>query len=246
MSLLAVIPARGGSKGLPGKNIAELGGRPLIAWTIAAAKSAVAVTRVIVSTDDQAIADAAASAGADVPFLRPASLSTDTASSVDVMAHALRQSPGYPQAVLLQPTSPFRTGADIDAAHALMNRFAAPSCVSVTTVTESPYLMFEAMNDGRLSRLLPEPMSGLRRQDLPHVVRLNGAMYFVRPEQFLADRCFLHADSVGYEIPAERAMDIDDAEDLDHARGLCESMSIDVMNEGRQFGTSKSVAKDRD
>jgi CMP-N,N'-diacetyllegionaminic acid synthase len=212
--VLAVVTARGGSKGLPRKNVLPLGGRPLIAWTVQAALGAACVGRVIVSTDDAEIAAAAVAVGAEQPFLRPAALSTDTATSADVLAHALAEVTGHEHALLLQPTSPFRTAADIDKAFALWRASRAATCVSVCAASESPWLMFGLTPDGWLDRLLPEPPGGLRRQDLPTAYSLNGALYFVETARFRDDPRFLRPDTAAYEMPPERSIDIDDAEDL--------------------------------
>lgn len=114
--VLAVIPARGGSKRVPRKNIREVAGKPLIAWTINAAKGSRYIDRCIVSTDDEEVADIARQCGGDVPFMRPAEFARDDSSSIDVLRHAVGKVPGYDIIVLLQPTSPERTSADIDAA----------------------------------------------------------------------------------------------------------------------------------
>lgn len=218
--VLAIIPARGGSKGLPRKNVLPLGGLPLIAWTVRAALCAPGVARTVVSTDDEEIADAARQAGAEVPFRRPAELASDTATAADVVAHVLESLGWQGPVVLLQPTSPFRTAGDIEAAHALWQASNAPSCVSVRAAAESPWLMFGMQNDGHLQRLLPEPAGGLRRQDLPRAFTLNGALYFLRAARFLDDRQFLHPQSVGYEMAPDRSVDIDTAADMAEAEAL--------------------------
>lgn len=215
---LAVIAARGGSKGLPRKNILPLGGRPLIAWTIEAACKAACIGRVIVSTDDSEIADVAVAAGADVPFVRPAELANDTATSADVLAHALKMVPDFETAVLLQPTSPFRTACDLDIAFADWQASTATGCVSICSASESPWLMFGRAGDGRIERLLPMPAGGLRRQDLPTAYVLNGAFYFVQTVQFLKDRSFVGTSTMGKEMPILRSLDIDTQTDLDIAR----------------------------
>jgi len=213
-----VIAARGGSKGLPRKNVLPLGGRPLIAWTIEAACQAKCIGRVIVTTDDLEIADAALAAGAEVPFMRPAQLSTDCATSIDVMVHALTAVPEFESAVLLQPTSPFRTAEDLDRAYAAWVTSNAACCVSINSVAENPWLMFSLSDDGKIERLLPEPASGLRRQDLPPAYVLNGAFYFVKTEQFLSDRSFVGNVTLGSVMPSARSLDIDTQNDLDLAR----------------------------
>lgn len=213
--VLAVITARGGSKGVPRKNVRPLGNHPLIAWTVRAALAARCIDRVIVSTDDDEIAAAAVEAGAEAPFRRPAPLASDTATSVDVLAHALDEVPGYARAVLLQPTSPFRTGADLDAGYALWAASDAPGCVSVCEAAESPWLMYGTDDGGRLTRLLPVPPNGLRRQDLPKALVLNGAFYFVDVAAFRAQGTLVFDDGLGYEMPADRSIDIDTPADFE-------------------------------
>ncbi len=212
--VLALIPARGGSVGLPRKNVMPLGGRPLIGWTIRAALGARSIDRVVVSTDDPEIRDVALAEGADVPFLRPAEFATSTASSVDVVRHALGELPGFDRVVLLQPTSPQRTSDDIDAASALMNETGAHSCTSVCEVEQSPHLMYSLDPGGRLERLLPPPPRGLRRQDLPTIYRLNGALYAVDVDWFLRIGAFVTEETVAYVMPDHRSVDIDTAEDF--------------------------------
>lgn len=218
--VLAVITARGGSKGLPRKNVLPLADRPLIGWTIAAARGAACVGRVVVSTDDDEIAQVAQTQGAEVPFMRPADLATDSATSVDVLRHALQACPGHEYVVLLQPTSPLRLADDIDAAYTHMQGLGAPSCVSICEVDESPWLMYGQTEDGRLSRLLPEPPRGYRRQDLPAAYRLNGAIYIARVDWFLAGGSLIGPATVGYRMPADRSVDIDTQADFDHAASL--------------------------
>lgn len=216
--VLAIIAARGGSKGLPRKNVLPLGGMPLIAWTVRAALDARCIARVIVSTDDEEIAAVAQAAGAEVPFRRPDVLASDTASSVDVMVHALDELSRFERAVLLQPTSPFRTGADLDDGFALWQSVpSAGSCVSVCEATLSPWLMYSRGGGGRLERLLPEPPGGLRRQELPKALMLNGAFYFVEVLRLRAERRLIFSDSLGHEMPVERSLDIDTAADFAEA-----------------------------
>ena len=218
--VLAIITARGGSKGLPRKNVLPLAGRPLIGWSITAALGSAAVGRVVVSTDDPEIAEVARAEGADVPFLRPADLSSDTASSLDVLRHALAECPGLDHFVLLQPTSPLRRAADIDAAWQLLQKTGGASCVSVCETFESPWHMYLQDGDGRLSRLLPEPPKGLRRQDLPVAYRLNGAIYLARRDWFLTNGHLIDADTVALVMPPDRSVDIDTRADFDLAASL--------------------------
>ena len=167
---------------MPRKNLRYAGGKPLIAWTISAALGANSIDRVILSSDDEEIMKAGREWGSEVVFQRPAELAGDAATSIDVVLHALQQVPGYEFVVLLQPTSPLRTAQDIDAAFMLMRSIDAPSCVSVCETDQSPYWMFRLTGEGKLQHLLP-PCEGLtRRQDLPPVYVLNGAIYIARVE----------------------------------------------------------------
>jgi CMP-N,N'-diacetyllegionaminic acid synthase len=217
--VLAIITARGGSKGLPRKNLLPLGGEPLIAWTVRAALNARCIARVIVSTDDNEIAAAAQAAGAEIPFCRPAELASDTASSLDVMLHALDAMGGGERAVLLQPTSPFRTSNDLDIGCARwLDATGAGSCVSVCQADMSPWLMYTHGPDRQLERLLPEPPGGLRRQDLPKALVLNGAFYFVDVARLRAERQFVFDDSLGHEMPVDRSLDIDTMVDFEEAK----------------------------
>lgn len=218
-NVLAIIPARGGSKGLPRKNVLDLGGKPLIAWSIEAALGARCVTRLVLSSDDDEIMRVAAQHGCEIPFVRPPELATDTARSVDVVAHVLGQLPGYEYVMLLQPTSPLRTSADIDAAFALMQEAGAPACVSISPVEESPYWMYQLDQDGCLKSLLEAP-GGSRRQDLPVAYSLNGAIYIARTDWFIQAMSFVAGKTVGYKMPRSRGCDIDTAEDLDKVQNL--------------------------
>ena len=216
-SVLAVITARGGSKGLPGKNIRLLAGRPLIAWTIAAALDARCISRVIVSTDDPEIAEVSREAGADVPFLRPAGLATDSATSADVLTHALGQCPGYDVFVLLQPTSPLRTAMDLDHAYDRMQSVGAEGCIAVSEATQSPWLMYRAGDAGMLEPMLPPWPGGMRRQDLPAAYLLNGAFYFMRTDSFLINRKLVTPGCIGHVLPCVRSVDIDTLAEFEQA-----------------------------
>ncbi|MDB4173097.1 acylneuraminate cytidylyltransferase family protein, partial [bacterium] len=156
-SVLAVIPARGGSKGLPGKNILKLKDKPLLAWTIEAAKESKYLDHVIVSTDNDDISKAAKDYGCDVPFLRPHELATDEASIYDVLVHALDQlKDSYDVLVLLQPTSPLRTFKDIDACLQILSDSNAPSCVSVCEASKSPNWMYWLDKEDHLTPILQD------------------------------------------------------------------------------------------
>ena len=216
--ILAVIPARGGSKGVPRKNIRPLAGKPLIGWTIDAAHDSRWVDKVITSTDDDEIAAIARSLGCDVPFMRPAHLAADHSPGAAPVLHALEALPGYDYVVLLQPTSPLRTKLDIDACIERCSRLEADSCVSVTEIDQSPFWMFTMAADGKMRPFLTdEYLKGRQRQHLPRMLVLNGAVYVVQVEKFMSEKTFFFENTVGYEMPADRSLDIDKLWDFEIA-----------------------------
>lgn len=223
LRILALIPARGGSKGIPHKNIAPLLGRPLIAYSIAAARQAAAIDRVLVSTDDPQIAAVAAELGAEVPFLRPAELATDTARGLDVARHALQwlaAQEGYRPDILveLQPVAPLRLAADIDAAVELLISTGADSVVGLVE-TQHPYYL-RTLDRGAMRPFLPDTPEAFRRQDLPPVYRCNGAIIAVRAAVLLEQGSFYGRDVRGHVMPPERSIDIDTPLDLRIAAAL--------------------------
>lgn len=218
LKVLALIPARGGSKGLPGKNIRTVAGRPLLAWSVEAARASRSVDRVVLSSDDDAIMEAARACGCDVPFRRPPELATDSAASIDVVLHALDRLPGYDVVVLLQPTSPMRTADDIDAACERLQDGGVPSCVSVCAVQQSPYWMYHLDARQALTPVLEAPPGITRRQDLPPVYVLNGAVYAARGDWLRRTRSFVTRETVAHVMPAERSIDIDTFDDFEAFR----------------------------
>jgi CMP-N,N'-diacetyllegionaminic acid synthase len=212
--ILGLIPARGGSQALPRKNVLPLAGKPLIAWTIEAALASKYLDRVVLSSDDQEIMDVAAAWGCEVPFQRPADLATAEAAAIDVVLHALDQLPGFDYVVLLQPTSPLRTAADIDGAVEKCLATRAPSCVSVAGVEKSPYWMYSLDTQQRLRPMFPGERPRDRRQDLEPVYALNGAVYVSRADVLRDCAQFVTEATVGYRMPADRSPDVDTELDL--------------------------------
>ncbi len=209
-TVLGIITARGGSKGLPRKNILNLGGKPLLAWTVLAARESAYIDRLILSTNDEEIADTARKWGCEVPFMRPGDLAEDDTSSVDVVLHALQAlDETFDYFVLLQPTSPFRKGVDIDGCVELCKQTNAPLCLSVCDVDKSPYWMVSLDDRKCLQRILEPSKPASRRQDLPDVYALNGAVYVADVDWFKANKTFLTEDARGYVMPRERSLDID-------------------------------------
>ena len=211
---LAVITARGGSKGLVRKNILDLAGMPLIAWTIRAAKQSKCIDRVVLSSDDDEIMAVAEQYGCEVPFRRPTTLASDDASSVDVLLHAIKELPGYDYVILLQPTSPLRTSTDIDEAFEMMISSGVNGCVSVCEVAKTPFWMYSVDDDNLLNRILPLPSGGHRRQNLPVSYELNGALYLVKVESLCTDKSLIPEQTIAYKMTRERSIDIDCLLDL--------------------------------
>jgi CMP-N,N'-diacetyllegionaminic acid synthase len=221
MRVAGLIPARGGSKSVPRKNLAEIGGRSLLARAIDSARASRRLTSVSVDTDDPEIAAAAHAAGAEVLPLRPADLSGDAAAMVDVALRAVELLDWPDALVLLQPTSPFRTAEQIDDAIALLEASGAPAVVSVAPVEHHPYWMHR-IDAGRLVPLYPEGAAVQRRQDLPPVVRETGAIVAIRGAILRTQRTLLPAGVAPLVTDATSGFDIDTQDDLDRARALAD------------------------
>lgn len=212
--VLAIIPARGGSKGIPRKNIVQVAGKPLIAWTIEEARKSTYIDRVILSSEDPEIVEVAKSLGCDVPFIRPKELAMDETPGIDPVIHACNELPDYHYVVLLQPTSPLRLSVDIDGCIEKCVESAAPACVSVSEPEKSPYWMYRLDSEGKMKPILESNTAYLRRQDTPKVYSLNGAVYVGQREWLLEKRSFITEETVAYVMPASRSWDIDTEIDL--------------------------------
>lgn len=209
-SVLAIIMARGGSKGLPNKNCLPLKGKPLIAWSIEAAQKCLEIDRVILSTEDQTIKSIAEDYGCEVPFVRPDHLADDIASGTDVIIHALNTlKETYEWLVVLQPTSPLRLSSDISNCFQLCLHHNAPACVSVTEAKSPFWTYFLEDQNQQMRPILGEDNVQLGRQQLPPAFVLNGAVYVARREWFLKKRTFVSQETRAYVMPAERSVDID-------------------------------------
>jgi len=222
---LAIITARGGSKSIPKKNIKKLAGKPLIKYTLEAAKKSKLLNRYIVSTDDKEIADYCKRRGAEVPFMRPKYLATDTAKSLDVLVHAvkyLEKKEGYrPDYIItLQPTSPLRTSQDIDnSIKLILKNKEADSLVSVIPIqnTHHPYKVMtfngKYLNQYKKGRVI-------RRQDLPEFYARNSAIYITKYDILMKDKKIIGNKCLPYFMPKERSIDIDDKFDWGIAKFL--------------------------
>ena len=231
--VLGIIPARGGSKGLPRKNIRPLLGKPLIAWTIEQAKSSRYIDKVIVSTDDPEIAEIAKKYGAKVPFLRPRELARDDSLTIDVIMHALGvlKAENYNPdiIILLQPTSPLRNAEDIDSAIELFLNSDCESVVSVCEVGHSPYWCFE-IEDGYLKSLFGDEYLRMRRQELEKVYMPNGAIYISTPQTLYKCESFYCNHTIPYIMPTRRSIDIDNEIDFMLAESLIKNISLDSIS----------------
>lgn len=218
--ILAIIPARGGSKGLPRKNVLDLGGMPLISWTIKAAQNSKYIDRVILSSDDSEICAVARDYKCDVPFIRPDELASDTADSASVVLHALEQvGDGYDIVILLQATSPFRNEKNIDAALEQFVYNDKRSLVSVAQLNKSPEWLFELNSSANtLSPLYQGDKVVTRRQDSRHAYYLNGAIYIFDKQYFISHRKFIDEHTLAYVMETSSSIDIDSIEDLNYAR----------------------------
>jgi CMP-N,N'-diacetyllegionaminic acid synthase len=234
-TLVAVIPARGGSKHVPGKNIAPVGGKPLIAWSIEAARASSRVDRVIVTTDYRSIAEVSQDYGAEVPFIRPEELARDDTPGIDPILHTLswcaENQAYYPDCVVvLQPTSPLRTARDIDAAIDLLEDKGADSVVSITPTKDHPWWTKKIDRNGRLSDFIEQTEAVAYRQKLPEAYRLNGAIYLALRNILLETRTWYSEKTYAYIMPEERSLDIDTPWDLYLANLILRDQSDDARD----------------
>lgn len=220
--IVAIITARGGSKRLKDKNILDFGGRPLIAWSIAAAKESSCIDAVLVSTDSKAIAKVSQQYGAPVPFLRPAALAQDTSTSLDVIRHAMdwikkHQRKRYDYILLIQPTSPLRTAQHIDQGieyYFEHKRTEADTLVSVTAAGEGGKWIMRTTDEGYVE-LLPEGDEATPREAIVHY-QPNGAIYF-GPTQEVIKRGFFTGQTIPFLMDSDDSIDIDTQEHFDAA-----------------------------
>ena len=213
MRVLVLIPARGGSKQLPGKNIKLLGDKPLINWMIDVAQGIPEICEILVSTDDPKIAAIAKAAGAYVPWLRPESLATDQATSVDVALHAINwyeeESGSVDGLLLLQPTSPFRTQATIKQGIELFRSNGYRPVIGVSPVQDHPMWTFK-LKDGYLVPFVEHHGFGIRSQDLEPALVANGGFYLISPVELRKSKSFIGGERLPLLIYSPKeALDID-------------------------------------
>ncbi|MDD3363416.1 MAG: acylneuraminate cytidylyltransferase family protein [Syntrophomonas sp.] len=213
--VLGIIPARGGSKTIPRKNLKLLAGKPLIAWTIEEAHKSQYIDRLVFSSEDAEIIRVAKEWGCEAPFVRPAHLAEDETPGIEPVIHAINSiREKYDYIVLLQPTSPLRTVNDIDDCISCCIQEAAPVCVSVSVVNKSPYWMYTLNEHQKIFPLMQIEHSIERRQDLPPVYELNGAVYVAQTDYLLREKSFIGDKTLAYIMPADRSRDIDNEMDF--------------------------------
>jgi len=213
-TFLAIIPARGGSKRLPKKNILDLKGKPLIAYSIEAGLQSKYIDKVIVSSDDDEILDTSKAFGAEI-IKRPDVLASDTATSFDAIKHTIENTEKYDYIVLLQPTSPLRSALQIDEAIELLETKEANAIVSVCEMDHSPLWSNTLPKDGNMSGFLRDEVLNKRSQDLETYYRVNGAIYICKTEKLLEEESFFLKENIyGFVMDRESSVDIDEAIDF--------------------------------
>lgn len=210
--ILAIIPARGGSKGIPHKNIMKICKKPLIAYSIEAAKESKYIDYILVSTDDTCIKEVSLSYGAKVPFLRPDEISTDRAKSIDVVLHGINylkeHNENFDYVILLQPTSPLRTSDDIDTAIESVIESNKDSLISVCECSENPILM-RTIEREKLKPVLEFNGDNLRRQELPTFYVFNGAIYINKVDMLQNKKEFVDENTMPFIMDSTKSIDID-------------------------------------
>jgi CMP-N,N'-diacetyllegionaminic acid synthase len=225
-TVLAIIPARGGSKGIPRKNICMLAGKPLIAWTIEEAKKSKYIDRLILSSEDEEIIQVAEEWGCEVPFIRPAELAKDDTPGIEPVLHAINTlEEKYDYVVLLQPTSPLRQVEDIEGCVERCILTKATACVTVSETDKSPYWMYSLEESYLLNPLIETDKNAYRRQDLPKSYALNGAVYMSKPKWLERTRKFITPETIAYIMPKERSYDIDTEVDFK----ICEYLLHSIL-----------------
>ena len=235
MKILFVVTARGGSKGVPRKNIKLLGGMPLIAYKIIAAQKCRYEKRILVSTDDEEIAKVGRKYGAEVPFMRPAELSTDSASSADVVLHAMNwikdnSKEKYDYVCLLEPSSPFASYKDFDKAFELIQEADADTLLGMKEVDVTSNFIHSLDEDGKLSEFYYaiKDLKSIRRQDQAKEYTMNGCMYIAKWDYFMKNKLFHSENSVPNIMSEENSIEIDTMLDYEIACRIVEKGLIDM------------------
>ncbi len=236
MRILYLITARGGSKGVPNKNLRQIGGLSLVGFKARSARKTSTCTRLIISSDSPEIQEEARRHGAEVPFTRPAELATDTARTPDVIAHAMEwleeRGERYDAIMLLEPSSPFARPSDYEAAVAMMERTNADAVVGMRRMEVSSVFVGQMTEDGRIEEIVRKmkATTAYRRQDAAPEYTMNGALYLFRWDYFKAHRNIYFSEKgvYGYVMPDEYSIEIDEPRDLYFAEFLVERKIVDI------------------
>ncbi len=223
MRVLGIIPARGGSKGVVRKNVRELGGKPLLAYTVESALTSSRLTRTILSTEDEEIAKLGRDLGVEVPFMRPAELATDSAPTFPVVLHAVKelekQNELYDAVCLLQPTNPLRRSEDIDGCIELLENSEADSVFTILPVPHefNPKWVYWETAEGELELSGGDPVPVSRRQDLPDAFHREGSVYVTRRDVLFEHGNLYGSKVCGYRVKKENSINIDSEDDWERA-----------------------------
>ncbi len=231
-TIAVIIPVRGGSKGVAKKNLRKIHGQSLLAMTIRKAKLSKYIDRIIVTSDDQELIDEARFLGADVPFVRPIELAQDDTPGIEPILHAIDQINHHDYVVVLQVTSPLCTTEDMDACIHYCHANQSPVCVSVSEPDNHPYWMFTLNESNKMQALMPGDLIQ-RRQDLPGVYALNGAIYIARTNWIKENKTFVTAETLAYVMPRERSLDIDTEFDFILLESYLKSTSQNLQDYGK-------------
>ena len=216
MKVIAIIPARGGSKGIPRKNLVNFSGKPLMQWSIDVALKSTYITDVVVSSDDDEILNVAQANKGVLAIKRPIELAQDNSKTAPVLTHVLRSLNGikYDYLILLQPTSPLRTAEDIDLAFEKLLNSEATSLISVCELEHHPYKSFKLDENGYLQGIINNDYPFYPRQSLPKTYRANGAIYIIKVNDFIKDETLFTNKATHFEMSVEASLDIDTIKDL--------------------------------
>lgn len=225
MRIVGLVPARGGSKGIHNKNITDLGGKPLIYYTLHEASKVSSIQRLFISTDSEIIRSICTELGFTIPFLRDKDLARDETKTVDVVLNVLdllekRFGEIYDYVCLLQPTSPFRIAEDIQRCVDIVLESGCDSVVSLAEVDEPHPFKMKVINNGIVEPFISGSDSSVPRQSLPPVYALNGAIYFCKTELLYNTHNFFSKNTVAYVMPSERSININNQMDLELAKVL--------------------------
>lgn len=241
MKILGIIPARGGSKGVPRKNIKLLNGKPLLVYTAEAALAAKLLSRVVLNTEDAEIAEVGRACGLEVPFMRPCELAEDATPMLPVVQHTIRwferHGETFDAVCLLQPTNPLRRVDDIDACIELLAASDADAVVTIRGVPHeyNPHWVYVERADKSLVLSTGEANPIARRQELPPAYIREGSVYVTRRDVLMKGNSFYGARLLGYEVDTARSVNIDDAEDWTRAKEILSGFNLDAIT-GKKIG----------